>query len=520
MPTVRKVRITALAAGLLCALWAFIGWLAVIPNQDILADGIQAQSLLIDPRIVLAFPGQKHGLPLEYPFTIFFEWLFPGNYYANGVIRILLAFLTGYFTGRLALALVPGTRVWALLLAIGLGPTIIHGLQGPGVWWLQPNYDMAWLLITAGALTLASVPGETPGSRPLSKNVLKYLGAGLLFGLGISAHPVMILMAIPLGSLVLLIKRIRPTQVLLSLVGLAVGMVPAVINYFVNDEVNVWDPSHKPFIYPEWIWTMGRRVMGLDGIPDPGTAILPYSLDLSPTQTPFSGIVQSLIVFAILSACLALAITGTIRAARTRQWISPLISLALAWLVAAGTPIVFITVVNPVYFYGAGNAVLAWISIGALPSLISGPLIGRTITIAFFAMFGLSTLAQNAHYLSSLPERVVNKRETLEKWRSTATALSDAGVDIIYGSYLDAIPIGYVSNWKLRTVTYDYNRFPLQPSHMNEATVLVAARVNDDDENAQKALEIMRRECTPLTTLDAFGTWSYQMSDCPTLELR
>ena len=59
-----------LTSGLICFLWAFLAWLTVIPNQDILADGIQAQSVLTDPRIVLAFPGQKHGGPLEYPATL------------------------------------------------------------------------------------------------------------------------------------------------------------------------------------------------------------------------------------------------------------------------------------------------------------------------------------------------------------------------------------------------------------------------------------------------------------------
>jgi len=326
---------------------------------------------------------------------------------------------------------------------------------------------------------------------------------------------VMILMAIPLGSLVLLIKRIRPTQALLPLVGLAVGLVPAVISYFVNDEVNVWDPSHKPFIYPEWIWTMGRRVLGLDGIPDPGTAILPYSLGLSPTQAPFSGFVQSMIVFAVLSACLVLVITGGIRLARTCQWISPLTSLALAWLVAAGILVAFITVVDPVYFYGAGNAVLAWISIGALPSLISNPLTGRLITIAFLVMFGLSTLAQNAHYLSTLPERIINKNETLERWQSTAAALSDAGVDIIYGSYLDAIPIGYVSNWKLRTVTYDYNRFPLHPNEFEPSSVVVAVRSDGTDPNSAQALNLVLQQCEILQEDSRLPALNYTIAECP-----
>lgn len=68
VPTTRRTApLFELAAGAACAAWAFAAWLTVVPNQDMLADGVQVQRLLQDPRIVLAFPGQKHGGVLEYP---------------------------------------------------------------------------------------------------------------------------------------------------------------------------------------------------------------------------------------------------------------------------------------------------------------------------------------------------------------------------------------------------------------------------------------------------------------------
>ena len=80
-----------------------MAWLTVIPNQDLLADGIQVQSLIQDPRIVLSFPGQKHGGIIEYPVNILAEWVAPGNYFLHSAIRPVFAFLTGFFAARLYL---------------------------------------------------------------------------------------------------------------------------------------------------------------------------------------------------------------------------------------------------------------------------------------------------------------------------------------------------------------------------------------------------------------------------------
>ena len=111
-----------ITAGFLAFAWAAIAWLSVIPNQDILVDGIQAQAFWHDPRFFLAFPGQKHGGPLEYPFTIVAEGIWPGNYFANAAIRPLFAFATGFTAALLFQRLFGEAPRWAFLLSVAFGP--------------------------------------------------------------------------------------------------------------------------------------------------------------------------------------------------------------------------------------------------------------------------------------------------------------------------------------------------------------------------------------------------------------
>lgn len=512
-------RATPWIAGLLCALWALVGWIAVIPNQDILVDNIQAQSLLFDPRVVLAFPGQKHGGPLEYPATVLAEWLLPGNYYASSAIRILLAFLTGYLAARLAFSLFPQSRPWALIAAVAVGPTIIHGLQAPGVWWLQPNYDMAWLLITAAALILSrAITVSSQGGHGLPPAALA-VPAGLLVGLGLYAHPVIVLFAIPMAVLVVAVKGIRLAALGWATLGAIIGVVPGVVSYFVNDEVNVWDPSHKPFIYPEWLWTMGRRVLGVDGISDPATALLPYAMGFSPSQAPFPGPVQSGAALALLGGCLIVFVHGVWRAIKLQVWISPATGLAAAWLAAAATMVLFITSADPVWHYSAGLAILAWISIGALPMLISPRWLGLVLTVIVLIIFARSTWAQNATYLITLPDRAMNKAQTLDSWHHTADALEKQGVEVIYGSYVDAVPIGYVSNWGLRTITVNYNRFPLSTIEQRQSVFRVAVREDAEPGPAQKALAHVRAGCRAYAEGVELSAGTYLLAECPTIML-
>lgn len=199
-----------------------------------LSDAIQVQSVIQDPRMVLAFPGQKHAGTIEYPFQILAELVAPGNFYVHTAPRILFAFLTGFVTVKLFLTLFPKAKVWALLTAIAVGPAIIHGLSGPGgnwvgVWWLVGNYETSWLLVTTGAWLLARQLRVQTDEVNAPRNWLRCTFAGLVIGLGFFAHPNITLLIIPLATLVLILLPISWKQLLQVLIGFAVGIIPAAI---------------------------------------------------------------------------------------------------------------------------------------------------------------------------------------------------------------------------------------------------------------------------------------------------
>ncbi|MHB1065966.1 MAG: hypothetical protein ACYC2Z_00845 [Candidatus Nanopelagicales bacterium] len=507
----------ALTAGLICFGWALLGWLTVIPNQDILADGIQAQSLLTDPRIVLSFPGQKHGGPLEYPATILAEAVFPGNYFANAAIRPLLAFATGFVVARLFLALFAKAPRWAFLVAMAVGPAIINGLIGPagntvGVWWLQPNWDMAWLLASSGALVLASALGPPGSGRAARPSVPWVLLAGLFLGLGFFAHPAIILLIVPLVTLVVLRSRWSPTAYLLVLAGALAGVVPAAISYVVNARISTWDPSHGAFIAVDYYRSMGGSVLGLDGIPDYTTALLPYSMGLAPSNGFLPAGVQSTIVRMFVLIILVCSVVAIVRALRGRRPLSPGGAIATTWLVAMLTMLAFITFVDPVWIYSSGVGVLFWLSVGALPMLITPRWVGSAAAVAVVVVAGLSTLVHNAGFYSAIPARFHQKIDAMNGAQDVAQRLLDEGAGYVFGSYYDVIPIGYASGSRLRTITNHYNRFPLSEQELQQPSVVVAANAEPTDPWGQEAWDQVVQNCTPLP-VDRVST--YQLFTCP-----
>ena len=506
-----------LTAGLFCFVWAFLGWLTVIPNQDILADGIQAQSVLTDPRIVLAFPGQKHGGPLEYPATMLAEWLAPGNYFANAAIRPLLALITGFLAARLFLSLFPNAVRWAFLTAVAVGPTILHGMLGPegntvGVWWLQPNWDMAWLLVTAGALVLASVL-QPPGPETARRRWLGWpLLAGLLLGLGFYAHPAIILLLVPLVALVLLRSRWSLSTLLLTAIGGLVGVMPAAISYVVNAGINTWDPSHGAFISTSYYRGMGASILGLDGIPDYMTALLPYGLGLAPSTSTTTGHVQSALMWVFVLAIGITSVVGLIRALRTRTRPSVAVAVAMAWTVSIITMFGFITFIDPVWIYSSGLGILLWLSVGALPSMFKRKWIGNVLAAAAIAIMAVSTLAHNASFYSSITERFQAKVDAMTSQQALADALVDAGAGYVFGSYYDVVPVGYASGMRLRTITNRYNRFPLSAQELAGPDLIVATKTDPTDPWGVESLAHVKAECQPLGG-KSVGT--YQLFSCP-----
>ncbi|MDO9484479.1 MAG: hypothetical protein Q7K25_00235 [Actinomycetota bacterium] len=506
-----------LTSGLFCFAWAFLGWLTVIPNQDILADGIQAQSLLTDPRIVLAFPGQKHGGPLEYPATLLAEWLSPGNYFANAAIRPVLAFITGFLVAKLFLALFPNAARWAFLAAVAVGPTILHGLLGAegntvGVWWLQPNWDMAWLLVVAGAMVLAYVL-QTPGPEP-SKN--RWFGssllAGLLLGLGFYAHPAIILLLVPIVALVLLRSRWSLSTLLLTAAGAAVGALPAAISYVVNAGVNTWDPSHGAFIAMGYYRSIGASILGLDGIPDYMSALLPYSLGLPPSTDPSVGRWQSMLMWILVLAIVVTTIVGLVRSLRSRTRPSIAIAFAMTWTVASITMFGFVTFIDPVWIYSSGLGILLWLSVGALPAMFAKRWIGNGLAAIAIGVMAISTITHNWHFYSDAPARFQEKVDEMSRQQDLADALVDAGAGYVFGSYYDVIPVGYASGMRLRTITNRYNRFPLTAEELAGPDLIVATKTVGPDPWALESLTHVKAKCK---ALPGKSVGAYQLFSCP-----
>jgi len=472
--------------GLACFFWAFLAWLSVIPNQDMLADAVQVQSLFSDPRVVLSFPGQKHAGPVEYPIQIIAEAIAPANFYVHTFPRVVLAFLTGFFTAKLFLSLFPNAKHWSFLTAIFIGPTIIHGLSGPagntvGVWWLVGNYDTSWLLVVLGAYLF---------TRSVKKGGWRIPASGVLIGLGFFAHPNVTILILPLGVLVFLIIRPAIRQIFFLLGGFLIGIVPAGISYLFFAGNNTWDPSRVPFFVRDFY----LNSLGLNGIPDYISVVLPYAFGLPPSQNFISGQAQSAITWLLVLSAIAVATTGWILAYRRRTWPQSIVLISTAWCGVIVSIMLFVTFVDTVWFYATSLSVLFWITIGALPTAISPKWLAVSITIALLTLEGVSMLTHNWSFYRDLPAHIESKRQYQSEIISQATLLKDKGVQVVYGSYLDVIPISYASSFDLRPISIRYDRFPLTDNEIAQ-TFVTAVNANPTDPWGEDGLSIASTKC-------------------------
>lgn len=500
-------------AGGLCAAWAFAAWLTVIPNQDMLVDGTQVQRVLQDPHVVLAFPGQKHGGVLEYPYLLVSEALAPGNTYAHTSLRIVFAFLTGFVVARLFLRLFPGFPRWALLGIVAVGPSMIHGMAGPpgnpvGVWWLVGNYDLSWLLVTSGALVLAG-PRSLDGPGPSTRRAL---AAGLLVGLGIYEHPMILLLVAPLGALVLLRRPAAIRMVLWIGLAVAVGMIPLGISYFIYADLTTWDPSHFPVFDPN----TARAVLGLNMDTDYVTTLFPLMLGFTTTPDVASPALQAVVVVVVLIVVVVTVAIGAWTSIARRTWPGPGFAVAAAWLTLVMSLVIFSTMVNPVWLYATGLAILLWLTVGAFPGLVPYKRIGAIVAVAAITLAAVSTWTHNYYWYSEFPSRVAAKADYMRAQTNLARELGDAGVTMLYGSYYDVIPIGYASGSRLHYVTSTYNRFRLTPEEQVGDRIVVAVNTRPPETWGVEALAAVEAACTRTGTDVTYEAYAYSVFSCPT----
>jgi len=505
----------ALTSGIICLAYALFALMTVIPNQDILADAIQAQSILTDPRIVLAFPGQKHGGPLEYPAAVVAEWIFPGNYFANGLVRPFIAFFIGFVAAKLFVVLFQGAPKWAFLLSVLSGPTVMHGLIGSeenpvGVWWLQPNWVLGWLFTVSGAyavaMALRSVDQKSWSVR------ITYLAGGLLIGLGFYSHPAIILLIVPLMVLVLLRGKLRIMGTIIALTGAFLGVIPAAISYVVNAGVNTWDPSHGAFISWSYYKSIGSAILGLDGRSEPAAGLLPFGFGLPPTTEVIPGGLQSFYIAFLLALIVLGSVVGIRRSLKSREPLGALGAISVSWASLVAMQFLFVTFINPVWLYSASYTILFWLTVGAIPVLFTPKWLAATLASLIIAVEALSLVSHNWTYFTSGPSALNEKIRVMDEKIRIAGELESEGVYAVFGSYYDAIPIGYASGSNLRTLTNRYNRFPLTESELKLDAVRIAINGSPTDEWGDESLAHVQKECSlsVVPAVDNFEVW-----ECP-----
>ena len=225
---------------------------------------------------------------------------------------------------------------------------------------------------------------------------------------------------------------------------------------------------------------------------------------------------QSILMWMFITACIAAGAIGIDRAWRTKTRLTPGASIAVTWIIAALTIIVFATLVDPVWIYSSGLAILFWISIGILPTAIPHRSVGLIATAFVLVVAAGSTIAHNAAWYSDFPTRMADKQAYLDDQRALATAIKAAGADYVYGSYGDAIPVGYASAFELRTISIYYNRFPLSEEERRAATVVAAVTTAPTDPTGVEALAAVQKRCTEIDTQGNDDLGDFAIFRCPT----
>ena len=103
-------------------------------------------------------------------------------------------------------------------------------------------------------------------------------------------------------------------------------------------------------------------------------------------------------------------------------------------------------------------------------------------------------LTHNWYFYSDLPNRIKEKAEYQNTIHKQAQNLLDNGVEIVYGSYLDVIPLAYASSFELRPISNRYNRFPLSQEAQLE-NYRTAILTNPQDNWGTDALQRATSEC-------------------------
>lgn len=145
--------------------------------------------------------------------------------------------------------------------------------------------------------------------------------------------------------------------------------------------------------------------------------------------------------------------------------------MGLMWLAALATIVGLVIVVPPIWYYGTPVGFVLWFSIGFVPVVL--PRVIEWIVIA--VVLGISAGFSFAQVWNSHPRFLTGiqvKAEQAREVDEVATAISDAGVDYVFGDYWEVLPIAYASSGAVHPISYNFNRFPLDLSTVGEEIVV------------------------------------------------
>ena len=439
--------------------WSTYAFLTVRVDADILAEGMQVLRLIDHPQWVLSYPGQLYGGVLEYPIEMVASLAAPGDPYALTFARIVYLPLVGLMTCITVRRVNPDWSLWPVALAAAVGPAVLHGFTP-----IKDLYPFAWVVSMLGVTLLY-------WALPTRRSPWLIGAAGAVAGLGVYQHPTTALVSVPLGVAAIVHFRAGVRAAISAAAGFVVGLVPLVLALTAQPSVDVVYESAR-LGAPQLLPALGLSTAA-DGF---ATAILPNAWGVQFTdinEFAFPPAVQ-LALNVALSAALLLAVVGAVAAGvRVARGLPRpgFTYVAVVWATFAIVLLALTTFVRPVFYYGAGVAVLTWVTLAALPSVL--PTLPRRIVIGVVVgLMAITSLGSLLAVKPLFPHSVTFKARQVDQVREYARAIEAAGIPFVYGTYWEALPIAFASAGTVHPLTSSTNRFPVP--QVDSDTVLVA----------------------------------------------
>ena len=480
--------------------WSTYAYAVARVNADILAEAIQVQQWLADPFWVWSYPGQVHGGIVEYPLIALAEILAPGNVYALTLVRILYIPLAGVLLASCFMMAQPRRSLWPFAIAAAVGPAVLHGFR-----MISDIYPSAWLLSALGVWLIFR------GACGRSVRKASLIVGGVLIGLGLYQHASAAVLSIPLLVFAVAKWRMPLRRGLWVVVGIGVGLVPMALALFgqPGKEV-VYRPERSGL--PDVLGALGldRGELGWR------EAMLPNGLGVVHADSTFLDLGWGVQWWVNLIAAVfvsALVIAGVLVRRSPLGWM---------WLSTIAVLVGLVVFVPPIWYYGTPIGFLLWFSVGFTPVLLPRFAEWSVIGLVMVISAGFS-FAQvwNAHprFVTGAQVKADQAAEVAE----TASGISDAGVEFVFGDYWEVLPIAYASSLAVHPISYNFNRFPLKPGQYAEDIVVavtpgtVALPFGRNAwTTSSEALMLVDQACTPLPDITARLPDDVSAHLCPT----